>query len=174
MIKWHVLAPVQCDVHVVAIVSDVQALAAFFIYLERRKGIRTSGYLLIFWLLLLVTSILIFQSKIRAAVTEVSSGTEKHINCGVHSILMWILSGFVCLFVFLFISKVMTWVILQCFKLYSVPCLWLKCGFLVQFQRINKYFCCQGSFSVHSDTTSLGCLFTNIYQFCQTPFITWC
>jgi len=90
--KWlpvtHTRPAVQRAVHAVTSISCVQALAAFFIYTERRKGIRTSGYLLIFWLLLLVTGIVIFRSKIRIAVIEVSSETESHMHFGIHSILM--------------------------------------------------------------------------------------
>ena len=84
----HSRPAVEHAVHALTSISCVQALAVFFICLERRKGIRTSGYLLIFWLLLLVTGIVIFRSKIRIAVIEVSSKTESHMHFGIHIILM--------------------------------------------------------------------------------------
>ncbi|XP_076459189.1 multidrug resistance-associated protein 1-like [Babylonia areolata] len=40
-------------------------LVLWVMFLERYKGIRTSGYLLIFWLLLLLSSIVILRSKIK-------------------------------------------------------------------------------------------------------------
>ncbi|XP_070185918.1 multidrug resistance-associated protein 1-like isoform X2 [Littorina saxatilis] len=46
------------------------ALVSFFVYLERRKGIRTSGYLLLFWLMKVLLSILIFRSMIRHLVIK--------------------------------------------------------------------------------------------------------
>ncbi|KAK7506164.1 hypothetical protein BaRGS_00002276, partial [Batillaria attramentaria] len=59
-------------------------LAIFFIYLERRRGIRTSGYLLIFWLLLLLTGIIIFRSKIRHAVLQ--GGVESKLDFGTFTV----------------------------------------------------------------------------------------
>ncbi|XP_076439591.1 multidrug resistance-associated protein 1-like [Babylonia areolata] len=60
-------------VHPVSFVTPVVVvlgilLAVYFICLDRRKGVQTSGHLLIFWLLFLILNIFILRSKIRQAV----------------------------------------------------------------------------------------------------------
>uniref|UniRef100_A0A8C6A6W9 Multidrug resistance-associated protein 1 n=1 Tax=Marmota marmota marmota TaxID=9994 RepID=A0A8C6A6W9_MARMA len=46
-------------------------LATFLIQLERRKGVQSSGILLVFWLMALLCALTIFRSKIMAALKEV-------------------------------------------------------------------------------------------------------
>ncbi|KAJ8319362.1 hypothetical protein KUTeg_004453 [Tegillarca granosa] len=45
-------------------------LVVILIHHERKQGVHSSGFLFIFWLLLFFDSILVFQSKVRDAVTE--------------------------------------------------------------------------------------------------------
>uniref|UniRef100_A0A8C6A6P8 Multidrug resistance-associated protein 1 n=1 Tax=Marmota marmota marmota TaxID=9994 RepID=A0A8C6A6P8_MARMA len=45
-------------------------LATFLIQLERRKGVQSSGILLVFWLMALLCALTIFRSKIMAALKE--------------------------------------------------------------------------------------------------------
>ncbi|XP_067673483.1 multidrug resistance-associated protein 1-like isoform X3 [Haliotis asinina] len=45
-------------------------LFCFLVHYERKKGIRTSGFLFNFWLLLLLAAILTYQSNIRRAVSQ--------------------------------------------------------------------------------------------------------
>uniref|UniRef100_UPI004038F946 LOW QUALITY PROTEIN: multidrug resistance-associated protein 1 n=1 Tax=Callospermophilus lateralis TaxID=76772 RepID=UPI004038F946 len=45
-------------------------LATFLIQLERRKGVQSSGILLVFWLMALLCALAIFRSKIMAALKE--------------------------------------------------------------------------------------------------------
>ncbi|XP_048248325.1 multidrug resistance-associated protein 1-like isoform X3 [Haliotis rufescens] len=45
-------------------------LFCFLVHFERKKGIRTSGFLFNFWLLLLLAAILTYQSNIRHAVSQ--------------------------------------------------------------------------------------------------------
>ncbi|XP_025086070.1 multidrug resistance-associated protein 1-like isoform X1 [Pomacea canaliculata] len=45
-------------------------IVAFFVYLERRKGIRTSGVLLLFWLLSVIMGVIVLRSKIYVAVIQ--------------------------------------------------------------------------------------------------------
>ncbi|XP_069125383.1 multidrug resistance-associated protein 1-like [Argopecten irradians] len=46
------------------------ALATFLIQHERKHGLQSSGVMFLFWMMLLIAEILIFQSKVRTAVRE--------------------------------------------------------------------------------------------------------
>lgn len=55
--------------------SLFQLLATFLIQLERRKGVQSSGTMLIFWLIAFLCALVILRSKIMNAIKEVSAAS---------------------------------------------------------------------------------------------------
>ncbi|KAL8573180.1 hypothetical protein ACOMHN_036165 [Nucella lapillus] len=64
--KGSTVPPVDFFSHFVLILGIV--LAIYFISLDRRKGVRTSGYLVLFWLLLLFNGIIMLRTRIRQVI----------------------------------------------------------------------------------------------------------